>query len=465
MARASFLPFSLPGIGDEEIEAVTAVLRSGWITTGPVAARFEERIAARLGGGFCLATSSGTAALHLALLALHLKPGDEVICPSLTWPATANTIVLAGGKPVFADVRAHDLNIDPEDVARKVTRRTRALLPVHFAGAPCDMAALEALARRHRLAMVQDAAHALGTLCGGREVGARGDVACYSFHPTKNVTTAEGGALWTKDARIADVARLQRFHGVRTTAWERTGGPAGGPERSEGRLPKRCAGRQESDVRGPAGGPARSAGRLRHAAGRQKSDVLGGVSKTTRGYDVEVPGLKYNLSDLHAALGVAQLEKLDGFLSARERLADLYRKRLSGIDLLEIPAPRLAAGDRHAWHIFPVLPRIDALTIDRFEIQERLRDENIGTGLHFLPVHRTRFYRKLLGRARLPVTERAGERILSLPLFPRMTESDVEDVAAALEKVLSVARRPAPAPGKPRAAAARRAPAPKRRAR
>ena len=434
MARASFLPFSLPGIGDEEVEAATAVLRSGWITTGPVAARFEERIAARLGGGFCLATSSGTAALHLALLALHLKPGDEVICPSLTWPATANTIVLAGGKPVFADVRAYDLNIDPEDVARKMTRRTRALLPVHFAGAPCDMAALETLARRHRLAMVQDAAHALGSLYGGREVGARGDVACYSFHPTKNVTTAEGGALWTKDARIADAARLQRFHGVRTTAWERTGGPA------------------------------RSAGRLQYAAGRQESDVRGGA-RTTRGYDVEVPGLKYNLSDLHAALGVAQLEKLDGFLSARERLADLYRKRLSGIDLLEIPAPRLAAGDRHAWHIFPVLPRIDALTIDRFEIQERLREENIGTGLHFLPVHRTRFYRKLLGRARLPVTERAGERILSLPLFPRMTESDVEDVAAALEKVLSAARRPAPAPGKPRAAAARRAPAPKRRAR
>lgn len=392
MARTSFLPFSLPGIGDEEIAAATAVLRSGWITTGPVAARLEERIAERLGGGYCLATNSGTAALHLALLALRLKAGDEVICPSLTWPATANTIVLAGGKPVFADVRPHDLNIDPDDAARKVTRRTRAMVPVHFAGAPCDMDALRALAGRHRLVIVQDATHAIGTLWRGREVGAAGDVACYSFHPTKNMTTAEGGALWTKDAGIAETARLTRFHGVRTSAWER----------------------------------------------------VKGAKKAPRGYDVEAPGLKYNLSDLHAALGVAQLEKLDRFIEARTRLADLYRKRLSGIDLLEIPAPRLSSRDGHAWHIFPALPRIESLTIDRFEIQERLRAENIGTGLHFLPVHRTRYYRRLLGRIRLPVTERAGERIFSLPLFPRMTESDVEDVATAIEKVLGGARRPAP---------------------
>jgi len=424
MARASFLPFSLPGIGDEEIDAAVAVLRSGWITTGPVAGAFEERIAARLGGGVCLATSSGTAALHLSLLALGLGPGDEVICPSLTWPATANTIVLAGGRPVFADVRPHDLNIDPEDVARRITRRTRAIVPVHFAGAPCDMAALRALARRHSLAIVQDAAHAIGTRLGGREVGAWGDVACYSFHPTKNVTTAEGGALWTKDARIAATARLHRFHGVRSSAWER------------------------------AGGSTRS-------VGRQKSDAPGG-KKVSRGYDVEAPGLKYNLSDLHAAIGVAQLEKLEGFLSARGRLADRYRKRLAGIDLLEIPAPRLSPGDRHAWHIFPVLARLEGLSIDRFDLQERLRAENIGTGLHFLPVHATRYYRRLLGRLRLPVTERAGARILSLPLFPRMTEVDVEDVAAALEKVLAAARKPGRAPGKPRATAARRARAPKR---
>ena len=221
MARASFLPFSLPSIGEEEIEAAVSVLRSGWITTGPIVARLEEKIAERFGGGFCLATSSGTAALHLACLALRLKPGDDVICPSLTWPATANAIVLAGGKPVFADVRAHDLNLDPDDVARKVTRRTRAIVPVHFAGAPCDMTALRSIAPRRRLAIVQDAAHAIGTLLSGKEIGAHGDIACYSFHPTKNVTTAEGGALWTKDARIAGAARLRRFHGVRTSAWDR----------------------------------------------------------------------------------------------------------------------------------------------------------------------------------------------------------------------------------------------------
>ncbi len=425
MTRAAFLPFSLPGIGEEEIEAATDVLRSGWITTGPVAARFEARIAERLGGGTCLATCSGTAALHLALIALDLGPGDEVICPSLTWPATANAIVLAGGKPVFADVGPDDLNIDAVDVARRVTRRTRAIVPVHFAGAPCDMEALGRIARRHRLRIVQDAAHAIGTLWRGEEIGARGHVACYSFHPTKNVTTAEGGALWTKDARIAASARLHRFHGVRTSGWDRAGGPA-------------------------PGDPPRSGGRLQKRAGREKSDVR--RDRAPRGYDVEAPGLKYNLSDLHAALGLAQLDKLEGFIDARTRLADLYRKRLSAMDGLEIPSPRLAAGDRHAWHIFPVLPRIEALAIDRFEIQARLRAENIGTGLHFLPVHRTRWYRRLLGRVRLPVTERAGERILSLPLFPSMTEGDIEDVAAALEKVLAAARKPRA----PRAGAAKR---------
>ena len=396
--RESFLPFSAPTIGDEEVEAVTRVLRSGWITTGPVAARFEEALRERIGSGHCLATSSGTAALHLAFLALGLRKGDEVICPSLTWPATANAIVLAGGTPVFADVRPHDLNLDPEDAARKVTRRTRAIVPVHFAGAPCDMKAIRAIARKARAKVIQDAAHAIGTLHAGpkslpsTEVGAWGDVACYSFHPTKNVTTAEGGALWTADARIAATARLHRFHGVRTSAWERT-----------------------------------------------RASTIGG-KRPARGYDVEVPGLKYNLSDLHAAVGVEQLARLDRAIEARTRLADLYRKRLSGLDLLEIPQPALGPGDRHAWHIFPVLARTERLTIDRFELMELLKRERIGTGLHFLPVHLTRYYRRAK-RVKLPVTERAGARILSLPLFPGMTESDVEDVGAALEKVLGGKRK------------------------
>ena len=395
MPRSSFLPFSLPTLGPEEIDEAVSVLRSGWITTGPVTARFEQAISDRLGGGITLAVSSGTAALHLSLLALGLRKGDEVICPSLTWPATTNTIVLAGGKPVFADVRPDDLNLDPEDVARKVTRRTRAIVPVHFAGAPCDMKALLAIARRKRLTVIQDAAHALGTRYGGREVGAWGHVACYSFHPTKNVTSAEGGAIWTENARIAGAAKLYRFHGVRTSAWERARG--------------------------------------------------GG--KRARGYDVELPGLKYNLTDLHAALGVHQLEKLEGFIRTRARLAEAYVKRLGAFDLLEIPQPRREPGDRHAWHIFPVLVRSERLTIDRFEVMERLKHENIGTGLHFLPVHLTRYYRKSLGARRgdLPVTERAGARILSLPLFPRMTERDIEDVAVALEKVLGGAVRPSAA--------------------
>jgi dTDP-4-amino-4,6-dideoxygalactose transaminase len=391
MPRSSLLPFSLPTLGPEEIDEAVSVLRSGWITTGALAARFEQAISERLGGGTTLAVSSGTAALHLSLLALNLKKGDEVICPSLTWPATANTIVLAGGKPVFADVRPDDLNIDLEDVARRVTRRTRAIVPVHFAGAPCDMKELLAIARRKRLTVIQDAAHAIGTRYGGREVGGWGHVACYSFHPTKDVTTAEGGAIWTQNKRIADAARLHRFHGVRTSAWER---------------------------------------------------VRGG-GKRARGYDVALPGLKYNLTDLHAALGVHQLSKLEGFIAARTRLAEAYAKRLSAFDLVEIPEARLGPGDRHAWHIFPVLLRTERLAIDRFEVMERLKRENIGTGLHFLPVHLTRYYRKVLGARRgdLPVTERAGARILSLPLFPRMTGQDVEDAVAALEKVLGSAAR------------------------
>jgi dTDP-4-amino-4,6-dideoxygalactose transaminase len=260
------------------------------------------------------------------------------------------------------------------------------------------MKAIRAIARGARAKVIQDAAHAIGALHPGpkslpsAEVGAWGDVACYSFHPTKNVTAAEGGALWTADARIADAARLHRFHGVRTSAWERT-----------------------------------------------RATPIGG-KPPARGYDVELPGLKYNLSDLHAAVGVHQLARLERSIEARSRIAELYRKRLSGLDLLEIPQPELGPGDRHAWHIFPVLARTERLTIDRFELMELLKRERIGTGLHFLPVHLTRFYRRR-GRVKLPVTERAGARILSLPLFPGMTEGDVEGVGAALEKVLEGKRR------------------------
>jgi len=380
------LPFSRPSIGEEEIAEVVECLRSGWITTGPRCERFEREFAALCGARHAIAVSSGTAALHLALLAVGLGAGDEAVVPALTWPATANMVVACGAEPVFADIDPRTWNLDPESLARSLTPRTKAVIPVHFAGQPADLDAIRDVLRRagrEDIRIIEDAAHAAGAAYRGRPIGAcaaNGTIAaCFSFHPIKNMTTGEGGMLATDDDELAARARLFKFHGVSRDAWRAYSG--------SGRPP------------------------------------------TT--YDVVLAGFKYNLTDIQASLGIHQLAKLRRFNARRAELARLYLGALSDVQGLVLPreAPYPC---EHAWHLFAVL-----LPGERPRFIERMKGLGIGTGLHFEAVHLTSFYRARGWReGALPCAEDVCSRIVSLPLYPAMNEYDLADVAAAVREVL-----------------------------
>jgi dTDP-4-amino-4,6-dideoxygalactose transaminase len=365
--RATFLGFQPPAIGEEEVEAVSETLRSGWLTTGPRTAELEERFAAYLGARHVVALSSGTAALHLALLALGVGPGDEVITSPITWPATANVVVHAGATPVFADVRESDLNVDPARVAELVTDRTKAIVPVHLAGQPCDMDPLLALG----LPVVEDAAHAAESVYRGRKIGTLSDATCFSLYATKNVAAGEGGLVSTDRDDVAETIRNLRL-----------------TRRGDGSL-----------------------------------------------YDIVVPGYKANLSDVLASIALVQLSKIDRHRAIRERHVALYDEGLAELDGITPLArdPR----DVHALHLYVV--RIDATRAgaSRDEYQRALaEEERIGTSIHFLPVHRLEWYRERFpDQPPLPVAERAGDEVLSLPLSPAHSDEDVADVLAALHRL------------------------------
>ena len=378
--REQFLKFSVPSIGEEEIAEITDSLKSGWLTTGPKTKRFEEMVAEYTGAKYALAVNSGTAGLHISLLAAGIGEGDEVITTSLTWAATANMIATVGAKPVFVDIEDATLNIDPQRVAEAITPRTKAILPVHFAGLPCDMAAIAGLARERNLVVIEDAAHAIGTEYDGQRVGNISDLAVFSFHPIKNITTGEGGAVTTNNDEWAQRMKLLRFHGVS----------------------------RDSFSRASARGSAR--------------------------YDVECVGYKYNMLDLQAALGIHQLAKLDGFIAARRAIARRYDEGLA--DLPGLKLPTMGRGqDRHAWHLYVVRPQF----MPRDDFMNALADRNIGTGLHFLAVHMSSYYQQRYGyqAGDFPVAEAASEQVCSLPLFPDMTPQDAEDVIAAVKEVVA----------------------------
>jgi dTDP-4-amino-4,6-dideoxygalactose transaminase len=381
--RASFLPFSQPTIEEDEIAEVVDSLRSGWITTGPKVQRFEQACAEYFDGAHVVALNSATAGLHLALMALDLQPGDEVITSPLTFAATVNTIVLAGGRPVLADIDRATLQLDAAAAADRITPRTRAIIPVHFAGQPCDLDAFRALAERHGLALLEDAAHAMGTAYRGRRIGVDSYAAVFSFHPTKNITTGEGGLVVTRDAALAERLRLLRFHGISKDAWQR------------------------------------------YAAQ--------GIPQ----YDVVEAGLKYNMLDIQAAIGLHQLRKLERFLVAREQQARTYDEALSELPGLTRPSP-VAYPARHSWHIYTPLLDLDAAGMSRDDFLLALKGENIGTGLHYTAVHLHPYYRETWGfrRGDFPAAEYVSDRIFSLPLFPRMTADDQADVIAALHRLL-----------------------------
>jgi dTDP-4-amino-4,6-dideoxygalactose transaminase len=373
------LPLSRPTLGEEEISEVIEVIQSGWITSGPRVKRFEEDFARYVGARYAVAVNSCTAALHAAVLAHGIDPGDEVITSAMTWSATANMIEVAGAKPVFADVDRATLQLTAETVAAAVTERTRAILPVHFAGQACDLNGLADIANEHRLTIMQDAAHAVGTEFRGRRIGGDGLTACFSFHPIKNITTGEGGMVTTDSDELADKLRLLRFHGVNRDAWSRYG-----------------------KVDSPR-------------------------------YETVLPGWKYNLTDLQAALGIHQLAKLDGFIERRTHLAELYHAQLEGIEGVK-PLGRAPGTSRHAWHLFVVTIEPDAFGCDRDRFMQLMAQQGIGTGLHFTAVHLHDYYRSRYGYCLgdLPNTEWASDRVVSLPLYPGMSDRDVGRVGEAI---------------------------------
>lgn len=384
--RATFLPFSKPGIDDSDINAATAVLRSGWITTGQNAAKFEEEFSNYTGAPASVALASATGGMHLALKALNIGHDDEVITPSMTWVSTANLIVLSGAKPVFVDVDRDTLLAAPELVEEAVTERTKLIVPVHFAGAPVDLDSFRQIAQKYKIPLIEDAAHAVGTEYKGKKIGSSG-TAIFSFHPIKNITTGEGGMFCADDTALVDRIKRLKFHGLGVDAFDR---------KMQGRSPQ---------------------------------------AETVE------PGYKYNLTDIAAALGRSQLGRLEHFIRKRAEFAGLYTEKLKNIpELIPLKIPPWPM--RHAWNLFIVRLDIDRARMSRDDFMEELKRLNIGTGLHFRAVHLQKFYSDYMGfeRGMLPATEWNSDRICSLPLFPDMRAEDVDDVIDAIKKVL--AKRP-----------------------
>jgi len=374
-----FLPFSRPALDRAAIDEVVACLESGWITTGPRVKKFEEELKTYLQAPHALALSSATAGLHLALAALKLKPGDEIITTPMTFAATLNTIVLAGGMPVLVDVAPDSDNIDVARLAEVITPRTRAIMPVHFAGLPVDLDPLYHLADKHGLRVIEDAAHAIGAEYKGRRIGAFGDTQVFSFHPNKNMTTGEGGCVTTRDDALAAEIALLRFHGMDREAWNRFG-----------------------------------------KSGSQH-------------YEIITPGYKYNMMDIQAALGLHQLPQLDGFIRRRAELALRYQRLLADWPQWTLPkTPKYA--HRHAWHLYAPLINPQAVGMDRDAFMQGMKARNIGTGLHYRAAHLYPYYAEHYGfrRGDFPHAESISDRIVSLPLFPTMTEADQDRVIAAM---------------------------------
>jgi dTDP-4-amino-4,6-dideoxygalactose transaminase len=385
--RANFLPYALPLTGEEEKQELLAALESGWITTGPRTKKLEGALAEYIGVKHVVCVDSCTAALHLALNALALQPGDEVITSPLTFASTVNTIIHAGGTPVLADVESDTLNLDPVAFARAVTPRTKAVMPVHFGGHVCEMDAIQATAAEHGLVVIEDAAHAIGAAYKGAKVGTMSDMTCYSFYATKNMTTAEGGALATNSDAYETSARLNSLHGMSRDAWKRY------------------------------------------------------TSAGSWFYEIVTPGFKYNMTDLEASLGLHQLAKLDGFIAQRRELAAVFDAAFAGHPAIEIPVWREEVD--HVYHLYPIRLVLDRLTCDRAQFIEELKTEGIGTTVNFIPIHYHPYYRDRLGLApgALPVAEAAYERLISLPLYPKMTPADAADVIAAVNKVAAAYTR------------------------
>ncbi len=380
--RETLLPYGRQSLDDADIQVVVEVLRSDWLTTGPKVAEFEERFAAWVGAKYAVSFSSGTAALHAAAFAAGLGAGDEAVTTPMTFCATANCILYQGATPVFADVSPDTLNVDPDEVAKKISPRTKAIFAVDYAGHPADLDALGQLARKCGLLLIEDACHALGATYSGTRVGSIAEMTVFSFHPVKHLTTGEGGMVTTNDPKLAETLRRFRNHGISSEA-------------------------------------------------RQRQDAGQWF------YEMVLLGYNYRLTDIACALGISQLGKLEANLARRREIAARYLTAFSDLSAVEVPAVR--QGVEPAWHLFPIRLKPKKLSSGRAEVFRALRAENLGVNVHYVPVHTHPYYRSRFGYpcGAYPVAEDAYERLISLPMFHSMSAQDVEDVIHAVHKVIA----------------------------
>ena len=380
------VPFHRAPVGEDEVQAVSEVIRSGWLTMGPKTFEFEKGFAKYVGAQHAIAVSTGTAALHLSLEAAGVRAGDEVLLPTTTFTATAEAVIYVGARPVLVDIDPDTMNIDPEHAARRITPKTRAIIPVHLGGQPCDMAEIQALAQAHHLRVIEDAAHALPSEYQGKRVGEISEFTCFSFYATKTLTTGEGGMITTDNAGAADRIRLMRLHGIERDAWKRY--------RTDG----------------------------------------------SWFYEVLEAGFKYNLTDFQSAIGLAQLAKCDAMKQARERIAQRYSEAFSSCEELIIPTVR---PDRStSWHLYILRLRLDLLNVDRGGFIEALHRRGVACSVHFIPLHLQPYYRTAYGyqRGDFPHAEGEYHSCLSLPIYPSMTDVELNYVITAVLSTVAESR-------------------------
>lgn len=385
--RKKFLLFHQPSIDKKEIKEVLDTLKSGWITTGPKVKIFEQKFAKFIGAKYAVAVNSCTAAMHLALAAIGLKKGDEVIVPTMTFAATAEVVRYFDARPVLVDVEPDTLLIDPGEIEKKITKKTKAIIPVHYGGQACDIDKILKIARQYKLKVIWDAAHSLPTKYKGKLVGTFPDITCFSFYATKTITTGEGGMITTDNKKLAEKMRVLSLHGISKDAWKRY---------------------------------------------------------TTAGswyYEIIYPGFKYNLTDIAASMGLAQLKKSTLFLQKRRKIANLYN--LAFKNLPEIKTPTTKKYSTHCWHLYVIQLNLGKLKINRDQFIEKIKKRNIGVSVHFIPLHIHPYYRKKYGyKAKdLPNAYAAYKRIISLPIYPKMTQKDIQDVIWTIKDIINKFRK------------------------
>lgn len=385
--RQEFLPYNIPLIEEDDIAGVVDSLRSGWIAKGPKTMEFEKRFAEYVGAKYAVAVNSCTAALHLALVAAGIGEGDEVLTTPMTFASSANVVIHTGARPVLVDIDPVTMNIDPKKIREKISPRTKAIIPVHIAGHPCEMDEIMAIAREHNLFVLEDAAHAVYTQYKGKMIGSIGNATAFSFYATKNLVTGEGGMVTTNDEDLYNKIRILSTHGMSRNAWNRY------------------------------------------------------AQAGSWYYEILAPGYKDNMSDIMAGLGLSQLDKLERMQGMRQEIADYYKVEFGKMPEIEVPVELDYA--RHAWHLYIIKLNLDKLSIDRGKFVEELKEENIGTSVHFIPLHMHPYYRDTYGYkpGDFPIAESVFERTISLPLYPKMSMQDASDVVNAVRRVVERFRK------------------------